>query len=155
MRYFESIDRGLNGSKTSHCKYEENSYQSKTRDVSRGGLSHRIAIQVRNSTAIPTARSFRNSSEIDPVTKMRARQEDNWTKIIDFNQRMHNANLQEALKKKKDLQCQMRTALMEQLELKKKNKNFELQNDVSWMKGNIEKVNKEISDEERKNQMLR
>lgn len=42
----------------------------------------------------------------------------------------------------------MRDALKEQLEWKKKNKSKENQNDICWMRENIEKVNKEISVDE-------
>jgi len=53
------------------------------------------------STAMPTTRSFRNSTDIDPLTQLKMRKEDNWNKIIQFNQKMHQVTLQEAQEKKK------------------------------------------------------
>ena len=49
----------------------------------------------------------------------------------------------------------MRDALKEQLEWKRKNKSKENQNDICWMRENIEKVNKEISVDEQKQRQLR
>ena len=57
--------------------------QNLSRDIaSRGELSSRAQHFQRNSTAVPTSRSFRNSGEIDPLTHLKMRKEDNWNKII-------------------------------------------------------------------------
>jgi len=55
--------------------------QNLSRDIaSRGELSSRAQHFQRNSTAVPTSRSFR--AEIDPLTHLKMRKEDNWNKII-------------------------------------------------------------------------
>ena len=121
------------------------------RDIaSRGDLSSRVQSHHRMSTAMPTTRSFRNSTDIDPLTQLKMRKEDNWNKIIQFNQKMHQVTLQEAQEKKKQLQNDMRNALQVQLMQKQENKNNARQSDTDWMKQNIDKVNKEISNEELK-----
>ena len=94
----QSINRSFIGSKTSQDQYKTGQFQKKasmqlaknqtltllklTQEIaSRGQLSSRQQPFQRQSTA-PMARSMRNSGEIDPLTKLRMRKDDNWNKIV-------------------------------------------------------------------------
>lgn len=56
------------------------------------------------------------SADIDPVSKMRMRQDDNWNKIVQYSHKIHQITMKEQQDKKKETQLQMREALRAQLE---------------------------------------
>lgn len=115
--------------------------------VGRSQSNGRPTINVKENTPSP--------EKLDQSEIIKLKQKDNWNKIVEFNKKVYEIQQKEEEDKKKINQIKMREVLHQQQQQKQIDKCIARENELGWMKQNMERINREITEVERKKQQKR